>query len=278
MKVTVPYGTKVNALVPTIAISEGATISPEGRTAQDFTNPVTYTVTAQDGTEQSWTITVEIEEAVTKPPSTYIPPTNNNTSGYIKQNLEKVKDIEDLKEILKDIKSVYIGQREPLIRQFIEKFLDIMDDLSELEFIQSVIDDMNDGEKKEEYQTRLHGKKMIYSKEYSDWDEYKESPQPKNKEWTVTFNYTLEENTIILGDDYITVVDEDGYRVEVEIEIVKDDVDNNGKTIKVKSLNNYQLGKRYYLIIGPKVKKKISRLGERVTLTKPIRLEFTIEN
>lgn len=52
-------GTSLTALVPTINISSGATISPLSGVAQNFSNPVTYTVTAQDGTTSKiWTVTV----------------------------------------------------------------------------------------------------------------------------------------------------------------------------------------------------------------------------
>jgi len=50
----VATGTNVTALVPTIEVSENATISPESGVAQDFSNPVEYTVTAQNGDEQLW--------------------------------------------------------------------------------------------------------------------------------------------------------------------------------------------------------------------------------
>ncbi len=42
-------GTDISALTPNIVISRGATISPGNGVKQDFTNPVEYTVTAQDG-------------------------------------------------------------------------------------------------------------------------------------------------------------------------------------------------------------------------------------
>jgi hypothetical protein len=54
----VPNGTDVTELIPTIAISDGANISPNSGVAQDFTNPVIYTVTAQDGSTQSYVVTV----------------------------------------------------------------------------------------------------------------------------------------------------------------------------------------------------------------------------
>lgn len=55
---TVPYGTGVEALVPTINVSEGASISPASGVAQDFSTPVTYTVTAADGSMQEYEVTV----------------------------------------------------------------------------------------------------------------------------------------------------------------------------------------------------------------------------
>lgn len=59
---TVPYGTIVTALIPTMEVSDSATVTPLTGVAQDFTNPVEYTVTAEDGTPQIWTVTVIIEE------------------------------------------------------------------------------------------------------------------------------------------------------------------------------------------------------------------------
>jgi hypothetical protein len=58
---SVPYGTNVTSLTPTIAVSTGATISPTSGTAENFTSPQTYTVTAQDGvTTQAYTVTVTV--------------------------------------------------------------------------------------------------------------------------------------------------------------------------------------------------------------------------
>jgi hypothetical protein len=54
---TVPYGTSLNSLSPTIAVSPGASISPASGTAQDFSSPQTYTVTAQDGSTKDYTVT-----------------------------------------------------------------------------------------------------------------------------------------------------------------------------------------------------------------------------
>jgi len=54
----VPFSTDLTALVPTITVSQYATISPASGEAQNFTNPVIYTVTAQDGSTQDWIVTV----------------------------------------------------------------------------------------------------------------------------------------------------------------------------------------------------------------------------
>ncbi|WP_172675964.1 PKD domain-containing protein, partial [Croceitalea dokdonensis] len=54
----VTNGTVLTALTPTITISGNATIVPSSGTAQDFTNSVVYTVTAENGDEQDWTVTV----------------------------------------------------------------------------------------------------------------------------------------------------------------------------------------------------------------------------
>ncbi len=64
ISVTMPYGTDVTALKPNIMVSAGATVSPASGVAQDFTEAVVYTVTAQDGTTTKvWTVLVSVESA-----------------------------------------------------------------------------------------------------------------------------------------------------------------------------------------------------------------------
>ena len=48
----------LKSIKPQISISEGATVSPENGVIQDFSNPVVYTVTAEDGTTVSYTVSV----------------------------------------------------------------------------------------------------------------------------------------------------------------------------------------------------------------------------
>ena len=62
---TVPYGTARSALVATFsttgaAVRVGATAQVSGATANDFDSPVTYTVTAADGTTQAYVVTVTV--------------------------------------------------------------------------------------------------------------------------------------------------------------------------------------------------------------------------
>jgi formylglycine-generating enzyme required for sulfatase activity len=69
--VTVPHGTTVSALAATFAISGasvnvGPTIQTSGTTANNFTSPVTYAVTAADGTKQNYVVTVTISPNAAK--------------------------------------------------------------------------------------------------------------------------------------------------------------------------------------------------------------------
>lgn len=63
IQLTVPRGSLLT-FVPTITLSEFATISPAATEAADFSKPVQYTVTAQDGTTSVYTVTVTLSEEV----------------------------------------------------------------------------------------------------------------------------------------------------------------------------------------------------------------------
>jgi autotransporter-associated beta strand protein len=55
---TVPPGQSLS-MAPTFTLSQFATISPLSGSTQDFSSPVIYTVTAQNGTTQAYTVTVQ---------------------------------------------------------------------------------------------------------------------------------------------------------------------------------------------------------------------------
>jgi len=62
---TVPYSTDVSALVATFttsgaSVEVGSAPQVSGTTANDFTSPVTYTVTAADASTQAYTVTVTV--------------------------------------------------------------------------------------------------------------------------------------------------------------------------------------------------------------------------
>jgi hypothetical protein len=62
---TVPYGTNVATLVATFVttgqnVAIGGIVQASTVTANDFTNPVTYTVTAADGTTHDYTVTITV--------------------------------------------------------------------------------------------------------------------------------------------------------------------------------------------------------------------------
>lgn len=56
--VTVPGGTDITAIKFTFTLPTGATAKPASGSVQNFTNPVTYTVTAEDGSTQTFTVKV----------------------------------------------------------------------------------------------------------------------------------------------------------------------------------------------------------------------------
>ncbi|MCD9024799.1 S-layer homology domain-containing protein [Cohnella silvisoli] len=67
---TVPFGTNVTALVPTFtttgaSVKVGNDMQLSGATAQNFTNPVTYTVVAADGSTQDYVVTVNVASSTT---------------------------------------------------------------------------------------------------------------------------------------------------------------------------------------------------------------------
>ena len=60
INLAVPKNTDVKNLVPTITTSNKATISPAAGSAQNFSSPVIYTVTAEDGSSQSYVVRVTV--------------------------------------------------------------------------------------------------------------------------------------------------------------------------------------------------------------------------
>jgi hypothetical protein len=76
--VDMPYGTDVTALAPVITVSSLATVNPASGVSQNFTNPVNYTVTAENGTTAVYTATVTVANPTE--PIKLISPINQNTT------------------------------------------------------------------------------------------------------------------------------------------------------------------------------------------------------
>ena len=63
ISITLPFGTDATNLEATVKISAKASINPDPSTARDYTNPVKFTVTAEDGkTIKTYTVTVKLEQ------------------------------------------------------------------------------------------------------------------------------------------------------------------------------------------------------------------------
>lgn len=60
VSIDVPYGTNLTSLQTFIITSANTTIIPGSGVVQDFTNPVTYIVTAEDGSTQEYTVRVNV--------------------------------------------------------------------------------------------------------------------------------------------------------------------------------------------------------------------------
>lgn len=63
---TLPIGTPIINLVPSISISPKATISPLPDIPQDFSKPLIYTITAEDGSSQTYTVNVSVMKSSSK--------------------------------------------------------------------------------------------------------------------------------------------------------------------------------------------------------------------
>lgn len=60
---TVPFGTDVSILIPSIEVSPKAQLTPASAGAIDFSSPVSFTVTAEDGSTKEFTAAVPVEPA-----------------------------------------------------------------------------------------------------------------------------------------------------------------------------------------------------------------------
>ncbi|MFV0331889.1 MAG: DUF5018 domain-containing protein [Dysgonomonas sp.] len=57
---TMPFGTDITSLKPSVKVSSKATVSPASGATVDFTSPVAYVVTAEDGSKVDYAVKVEV--------------------------------------------------------------------------------------------------------------------------------------------------------------------------------------------------------------------------
>lgn len=77
--IEVAHGTDVTTLTPTFTTSPSSTVSPLSGAVTDFTNPVVYTVTAEDATPQDWIVSVSVGDPL--PPGTLFEVALANQTG-----------------------------------------------------------------------------------------------------------------------------------------------------------------------------------------------------
>lgn len=78
-----PSGTSLNEIEPTIIISDKSTIYPTSGVKQDFSNPVIYTVQAEDGSKQQYTVNLTLTKSSLARMQSF---TINGVKGSIKDN------------------------------------------------------------------------------------------------------------------------------------------------------------------------------------------------
>ncbi|MDR2052982.1 MAG: leucine-rich repeat protein, partial [Treponema sp.] len=79
--VLVSKETDVTNLSPAVTVSAEASVSPESGAARNFTNPVQYTVTAQDDTQKIYTVTVKTALNSAAEVSNYLTAASGGTGG-----------------------------------------------------------------------------------------------------------------------------------------------------------------------------------------------------
>lgn len=67
VKITVPFGIDLKSLIPSVVTSPLATSSPQSGATQDFSSPINYTVTAEDGSTQTYIVTITAAPDTTLP-------------------------------------------------------------------------------------------------------------------------------------------------------------------------------------------------------------------
>ena len=85
----VTYGTDVTSLAPTIEHT-GVSVNPASGAVQDFTNPVTYTVTASDSSTREYVVTATVKETPFAGAAVYVNGADTSQGGVIQVSNRKI--------------------------------------------------------------------------------------------------------------------------------------------------------------------------------------------
>ena len=66
VRLTLPKGSDLKKIKPTIKVSPKSSVSPNSDMELDFTNPVKYIVTAEDGSQQEYLVTITTAKSTDK--------------------------------------------------------------------------------------------------------------------------------------------------------------------------------------------------------------------
>ncbi|MEN9918260.1 MAG: hypothetical protein RL662_696 [Bacteroidota bacterium] len=105
IKLSIPYGIDLSRIKTQGSLSAGATSVPRLDTITDFSKPLTYTLTAQDKTTQTYTVSLTVEPQQTGVRAVWIPdPTHTNAMRSYQHVLNTVKLLDEL-----NINTIYVA-------------------------------------------------------------------------------------------------------------------------------------------------------------------------
>lgn len=87
IELTLPAGTNLTNLTPEIVLSSKATVYPTSGTSQDFTSPVTYTVTAENETTKNYSVVISTLKSNEKAIVSFV---INNKTATINETLKTI--------------------------------------------------------------------------------------------------------------------------------------------------------------------------------------------
>lgn len=117
----VPNGTDLTKLVPTITTSTLATIIPATGVSQDFTKPVAYTISAEDGGKQVWVVTVNLAQDIV------LIPDKNFEKALISLGIDNIQDGKLLRSQAEKTTQLNLYDAQISNLQGIEAFINLLD-------------------------------------------------------------------------------------------------------------------------------------------------------